>query len=45
MRKPSFLGVPSHPWLFIEEAAMREVEKDFESGVQPVDFVQNLSFG
>jgi small G protein signaling modulator 3 len=31
MRKPSFLGVPCHPWLFIEEAAMREVEKDFES--------------
>jgi small G protein signaling modulator 3 len=31
MRKPSFLGVLCHPWLFIEEAAMREVEKDFES--------------
>jgi small G protein signaling modulator 3 len=31
MRRPSFLGMPCHPWLFIEEAAMREVEKDFES--------------
>ncbi|EDS34333.1 GTPase-activating protein gyp2 [Culex quinquefasciatus] len=31
MRRPSFLGGPCHPWLFIEEAATREVEKDFES--------------
>lgn len=31
MRRPSFLGGPCHPWLFIEEAANREVEKDFES--------------
>lgn len=31
MKRPSFLGGPCHPWLFIEEAAMREVEKDFES--------------
>ncbi|XP_059611663.1 small G protein signaling modulator 3 homolog [Phlebotomus argentipes] len=31
MRRPSFLGGPCHPWLFIEEAATREVEKDFDS--------------
>jgi hypothetical protein len=31
MKRPSFLGGPCHPWLFIEEAANREVEKDFES--------------
>ncbi|XP_036344253.1 LOW QUALITY PROTEIN: small G protein signaling modulator 3 homolog [Rhagoletis pomonella] len=31
MKRPSFLGGPMHPWLFIEEAATREVEKDFES--------------
>ena len=31
MKRPSFLGGPCHPWLFIEEAAYREVEKDFES--------------
>lgn len=31
MRRPSFLGGPCHPWLFIEEAAAREVEKDFDS--------------
>ncbi|XP_068157829.1 small G protein signaling modulator 3 homolog [Drosophila tropicalis] len=31
MQRPSFLGGPIHPWLFIEEAATREVEKDFES--------------
>lgn len=31
MRRPSFLGGPIHPWLFIEEAATREVEKDFDS--------------
>lgn len=31
MRKPSFLGGPCHPWLFIEEASTREVEKDFNS--------------
>lgn len=31
MKRPSFLGGPCHPWLFIEEASMREVEKDFES--------------
>lgn len=29
--KRSFLGGPCHPWLFIEEAANREVEKDFDS--------------
>lgn len=27
----SDLGGPCHPWLFIEEAAIREVEKDFTS--------------
>lgn len=26
-----FLGGPCHPWLFIEEAATKEVEKDFNS--------------
>lgn len=31
MKRPNFLGTPCHPWLFIEEAATREVEKDFES--------------
>lgn len=31
MKRPSFLGGPCHPWLFIEEAANREVEKDFDS--------------
>lgn len=31
MKRPSFLGGPIHPWLFIEEAATREVEKDFDS--------------
>jgi small G protein signaling modulator 3 len=31
MKRPNFLGGPCHPWLFIEEAANREVEKDFES--------------
>ncbi|XP_072155408.1 small G protein signaling modulator 3 homolog isoform X1 [Bemisia tabaci] len=31
MKRPSFLGGPCHPWLFIEEAANREVERDFTS--------------
>ncbi|XP_068108135.1 small G protein signaling modulator 3 isoform X3 [Hyperolius riggenbachi] len=31
LKKPSLLGGPCHPWLFIEEAASREVEKDFDS--------------
>ncbi|XP_058808423.1 small G protein signaling modulator 3 homolog isoform X1 [Phymastichus coffea] len=31
MRRPSFLGGPCHPWLFIEEASNREVERDFNS--------------
>lgn len=31
MKRPSFLGGPCHPWLFIEETANREVEKDFDS--------------
>lgn len=31
MKRPSFLGGPCHPWLFIEEASNREVEKDFNS--------------
>ena len=25
------LGSPCHPWLFIEEAAIKEVERDFNS--------------
>ncbi|XP_036614722.1 small G protein signaling modulator 3 isoform X2 [Trichosurus vulpecula] len=31
LKKPSLLGGPGHPWLFIEEAAGREVERDFDS--------------
>ncbi|GLH16454.1 TBC1 domain family member whacked [Gryllus bimaculatus] len=31
MKRPKFLGGPCHPWLFIEEAATKEVEKDFNS--------------
>ncbi|XP_050420566.1 small G protein signaling modulator 3 homolog isoform X2 [Adelges cooleyi] len=31
MKRPSFLGGPCHPWLFIEEAAMTEVERDYSS--------------
>ncbi|XP_028671059.1 small G protein signaling modulator 3 isoform X2 [Erpetoichthys calabaricus] len=31
LKKPSILGGPCHPWLFIEEAAGREVERDFDS--------------
>lgn len=25
------LGGPCHPWLFVEEAAVKEVERDFNS--------------
>ncbi|XP_048473482.1 small G protein signaling modulator 3 isoform X3 [Rhincodon typus] len=31
LKKPSILGGPCHPWLFIEEAAGKEVERDFDS--------------
>uniref|UniRef100_A0A8C9YZS0 RUN and TBC1 domain-containing protein 3 n=1 Tax=Sander lucioperca TaxID=283035 RepID=A0A8C9YZS0_SANLU len=31
LKKSSILGGPCHPWLFIEEAASREVERDFNS--------------
>lgn len=31
MKRPTFLGNPCHPWSFIEEAAGREIEKDYES--------------
>ncbi|CAL4223366.1 unnamed protein product, partial [Meganyctiphanes norvegica] len=31
MRRTSILGGPCHPWLFIEEAAAQEVERDFSS--------------
>ncbi|KAG7172311.1 Small G protein signaling modulator 3-like [Homarus americanus] len=31
MRQTSLLGGPCHPWLFIEESAAREVERDFSS--------------
>ncbi|XP_052604354.1 small G protein signaling modulator 3 isoform X2 [Peromyscus californicus insignis] len=31
LKKPSLLGGACHPWLFIEEAAGREVERDFGS--------------
>jgi hypothetical protein len=31
MKRPNFLGGPCHPWLFIEEAATKEVERDFSS--------------
>ncbi|KAJ8873633.1 hypothetical protein PR048_024455 [Dryococelus australis] len=31
MKKPTILGGLCHPWLFIEEAAAKEVERDFNS--------------
>jgi len=31
LKKSSLLGSAGHPWLFLEEAATKEVEKDFES--------------
>ncbi|EDW15678.1 small G protein signaling modulator 3 homolog [Drosophila mojavensis] len=31
MKRPTFLGGPIHPWLFIEEVSSLEVEKDFKS--------------
>ncbi|KAK4303770.1 hypothetical protein Pmani_024242 [Petrolisthes manimaculis] len=31
MRTTSLLGGPCHPWLFVEESAGREVERDFSS--------------
>ncbi|XP_033125705.1 small G protein signaling modulator 3 homolog isoform X2 [Anneissia japonica] len=31
MKQPSTLGGPCHPWLYIEEAAAKEVERDFDS--------------
>ncbi|XP_055000139.1 small G protein signaling modulator 3 [Sorex araneus] len=31
LKKPSLLGGACHPWMFIEEAAGREVERDFDS--------------
>ena len=31
LKRSSLLGGPGHPWLFLEEAATKEVEKDFES--------------
>ena len=31
LRKSSLLGGTGHPWLFVEEAATKEVEKDFDS--------------
>ncbi|XP_064629601.1 small G protein signaling modulator 3-like isoform X2 [Lineus longissimus] len=31
LKRSSLLGGPGHPWLFIEEAATKEVEKDFNS--------------
>ncbi|KAL1122962.1 hypothetical protein AAG570_003286 [Ranatra chinensis] len=31
MKRPHFLGGVGHPWLFIEEAATKEVERDFSS--------------
>ena len=31
LRKSPLLLGPCHPWLFIEEAAAKEVEKDFRS--------------
>ncbi|XP_052825542.1 small G protein signaling modulator 3 homolog isoform X2 [Octopus bimaculoides] len=31
LKRSSILGGSCHPWLFIEEAATREVEKDFQS--------------
>ncbi|XP_065582855.1 small G protein signaling modulator 3-like isoform X1 [Artemia franciscana] len=31
LKKPNILGTPCHPWLFLEEAAVCQVEKDFNS--------------
>ena len=31
MKKPSSLVGPAHPWLFIEEVAMKEIERDYRS--------------
>ncbi|XP_021370543.1 small G protein signaling modulator 3 homolog isoform X1 [Mizuhopecten yessoensis] len=31
LKRSSILGTTCHPWLFVEEAATREVEKDFQS--------------
>lgn len=31
MKKPAAIVGPIHPWLFIEEVAMKEIEKDFNS--------------
>uniref|UniRef100_UPI00358E8A98 small G protein signaling modulator 3 isoform X2 n=1 Tax=Myxine glutinosa TaxID=7769 RepID=UPI00358E8A98 len=31
LKRPSLLGGTCHPWLFIEEAAGKEVEKEFDS--------------
>ena len=31
LKKSSLLGSSGHPWLFLEEAATKEVEKDFQS--------------
>ncbi|XP_074647202.1 small G protein signaling modulator 3 homolog isoform X2 [Tubulanus polymorphus] len=31
LKRSGVLGGPAHPWLFVEEAATKEVEKDFNS--------------
>ncbi len=31
MKKPTAIVGPIHPWLFIEEVALKEIEKDFNS--------------
>ncbi|XP_050546221.1 small G protein signaling modulator 3 homolog isoform X2 [Daktulosphaira vitifoliae] len=31
IKRPYFLGGPCHPWLFIEEVAITEVERDYSS--------------
>ena len=31
MKKSMIMGGSSHPWLFIEEATRKEIEKDFRS--------------
>jgi len=31
LKRSSLLGGSTHPWLFIEEATCKEVEKDYQS--------------
>ncbi|XP_040493518.1 small G protein signaling modulator 3 isoform X3 [Ursus maritimus] len=44
LKKPSLLGGACHPWLFIEEAAGREVERDFDSVYSRLVLCKTYSF-